>query len=148
MEREIPRATLFAALMVALLIATAALSLTYDLTHLRALRPQLAIQVFYMGWGAMVLVGISRRSVWAWRAGWGVAAIVGTAQALGAVVFLLLSFADPKCLPGSAWHLSAAIFMYTLFYLLLRPAARSYFTRDGKGDCAKKFGEGGQCTMK
>jgi hypothetical protein len=134
MERGIPRAVLFAALMVALLLATAALSVTLDLAHSREPRPQLAIDVFYIGWAAVVLVGISRRSAWAWRAGWGVAAIVGTAQALVAIVFLRLSFADPKCLPGSAWHLSAAIFMYTLFYLLLRPTATSYFTREERGD--------------
>jgi hypothetical protein len=118
--------------MVTLLAVIAAVDLTIGVVHFRGLRPPLAISLFYTAWGAIVLVGIWRKSARAWRFGWLVAAIVGTFQAFGAVFFLLLSFEHPKweCLPVSAWHLFASIFMYTIFYLLRRPASISYFKGD------------------
>ncbi len=133
MRRGIPASVLFAGLMVALFVVLAAVGLANDVVHFRGLRPQLAISLFYTAWGAIVLAGIWRRSSRAWQAGYVVAWIVATLQALAAVYWLLASFEYPKCLPASVWALFASIFMYTLLYLLRRPASISYFTRDEGG---------------
>jgi predicted MFS family arabinose efflux permease len=89
--------------------------------------------LLYLAGGALFLVGIWRGSRLAWRAGLAVVAIVGSAAAGCAAVFLSLSLRDPTWfLPNGSWALFVAMYSYAVVHLLRRPASRSYFT-PGKG---------------
>ena len=139
----IPTSVLLAGFAMGALVMYLAVNLAVDIASERVL-PQ---TVFYLAWGVLVLVGIWRRSRLAWRVGYVMSAISATVGAIGGAVFLCLYLRNLFAYSVNGnffwlalWFLLAAIYMYTIYYLLRRPTSLTYFAGTERTKKGRKRG--------